>query len=111
SKHIDSYHKSFTLDCFTDDFFKLKNELKVKYVVIADKPIRQLGISLHNFIEKEKGNNTLFYQPNIKYENLSDVITSVWQKYGKNKLVIGTALEKESTLYERNKKIGGHNSE
>ncbi len=111
SKHIDSYHKSFTLDCFTDDFFKLKNELKVKYEVIADKPIRQLGISLHNFIEKEKGNNTLFYQPNIKYENLSDVITSVWQKYGKNKLVIGTALEKESTLYERNKKIGGHNSE
>ena len=51
----------------------------------------------------------MFYQPNIKYENLSDVITSVWQKYGKNKLVIGTALEKESTLYERNKKIRKEN--
>lgn len=39
------------------------------------------------------------------------MLNEVWQKYGKNTLVLGTAVCEESTLYQRNRQIGGHNSE
>ncbi|MDE7213500.1 MAG: hypothetical protein K2N42_02860, partial [Anaeroplasmataceae bacterium] len=62
-------------------------------------------------IDKDKGQNTLFYEQNEKYERLTKSIQDVWQKHGKNYLVIGSAVRKESTLYQRNHQIGGHNSE
>ncbi|MDE6655608.1 MAG: hypothetical protein K2J85_01290 [Anaeroplasmataceae bacterium] len=111
SKHIDSYHKAFTLDFYTDDFFEIKEELKKEYDKIKSKAIRRLGLSLYGMIEKDKGYNTLFYEKNEKYDNLTQTIQSIWDKHGKNYLVLGTAVCKESTLYQRNRQIGGHNSE
>ncbi|MDE7384568.1 MAG: hypothetical protein K2M84_02295, partial [Anaeroplasmataceae bacterium] len=111
SKHIDSYHKSFTLDFYTDDYFEIKKEMQVEYKKIKSGPIRRIGISLYGIIEKGKGYNTLFYEQNEKYDRLTKSIQNIWKKHGKNYLVIGTAVRKESTLYQRNHQIGGHNSE
>ena len=112
SKHsINSYHKTFTLDFYTYDYFEIKKELQKEYKKIKDCAIRRIGISLSGIIEKDKGYNTLFYEQNDKYERLTKSIQNVWEKHGKNYLVIGTAVRKESTLYQRNHQIGGHNSE
>lgn len=111
SKHTSSYHKTFNLGFFTDDFFTLKSELKKYYVQIKDEPIRVIGISFSDFIDKDLGYNTLFYEENHRYNQLCKTIVDVWQKHGKNKLVLATALLEESTIYERNKQIGGHNSD
>ena len=112
SKHImDSYHKTFTLDFFTDDYFEIKSELQKEYEKVKVGPIRRIGISLSGIIDKNKGQNTLFYEQNEKYERLTQSIQDIWQKHGKNYLVIGSAIREESTLYQRNHQIGGHNSE
>ena len=111
SKHTHSYHKTFTLGYFTDDYFTLKSELKKYYAQVKDEPIRVIGLSFSNFIDKNLGYNTLFYEANQHYDKLCKTIIDIWQKYGKNKLVMATAILKESTIYERNKQIGGHNSD
>ncbi|MDE5856532.1 MAG: hypothetical protein K2H06_05750, partial [Anaeroplasmataceae bacterium] len=100
-----------TLDFYTYDYFEIKKELQKEYKKIKDCAIRRIGISLSGIIEKDKGYNTLFYEQNDKYERLTKSIQNVWEKHGKNYLVIGTAVRKESTLYQRNHQIGGHNSE
>ncbi|MDE6047606.1 MAG: hypothetical protein K2F56_03150, partial [Anaeroplasmataceae bacterium] len=47
SKHIDSYHKSFSLDFYTDDYFEIKKELQSEYKKIKSGAIRRIGISLY----------------------------------------------------------------
>lgn len=111
SKHIDSYHKAFTLNFYTDDFFEIKEELKVQYEKIKPGLIRRIGLSFSDMIDKNQSYNTIFYERQEKYERLSKTVQTVWNKYGKNSLVLGTAVCKESTIYQRNKQIGGHNSE
>lgn len=111
SKHSNFYHKAISLDAYIDDFFLIKKELEKEFERVPKGDIRSIGISFSNFIEREQGGNTLFYIPNPKYDQLSKAIYEVWEKYGKNALVIGTAARQESTLYQRNKQIGGHNSE
>lgn len=111
SHHTGSYHKSMVLYSYLDDFFEIKEKIKKEFMKIPDGEIRRLGISFSDFIDKQDGNNTLFYKENSKYEQLSKAIYEVWQKHGKNTLVLGTAVCEESTLYQRNRQIGGHNSE
>lgn len=111
SKYIDSYHKSFTLDFYTDDYFEMKKELEKEYKKVKPGAIRRLGLSLSGIINRNREYNTLFYEQNEKYERLTNSIQEIWEKHGKNSLVIGTAVRKESTLYQRNHQIGGHNSE
>ncbi len=109
--HQDSYHKTFSLDFYTDDFYVIKEELKNQYTHVLEGKIRRIGITFSGIISKNKDPNTLFYVKNEKQERLNRTILSVWEKHGKNQLVIGTALCKESTLYVRNNQIGGHNRE
>ncbi|MDE5547218.1 MAG: hypothetical protein K2I88_07115, partial [Anaeroplasmataceae bacterium] len=96
-------------------FFKQNTSYDIaslkEYKKIKSGPIRRIGISLYGIIEKGKGYNTLFYEQNEKYDRLTKSIQNIWKKHGKNYLVIGTAVRKESTLYQRNHQIGGHNSE
>lgn len=111
SKYINSYHKTFTLYVYTDDFFEIKEELKKEYKKVKPGLIRRIGISFSGIIGKHQEVNTLFYEKNEKYGNLGKSIQSIWDKHGKNSLVLGTAACEESTLYQRNRQIGGHNSE
>lgn len=104
-------HLHFYLDYFTNEFFVIEKELKKHFQNIEDKPIRRIGIHFSDFIQADRGNNTLFFEPNPKYERLCNAIQEIWQKYGKNKLVLATAPLEESTLYDRNLQIGGHNSD
>lgn len=111
SNHTGSYHKSISLYSYLDDFFEIKEEVKKEFIKIPNERIRRLGISFSDLISKHDGYNTIFYKENSKYEQLSKTIYEVWQKHGKNTLVLGTAVCEESTLYQRNRQIGGHNSE
>lgn len=111
NKHQNFYHKSFTLESYTDDYFEIKKELKEEYKKVKPGAIRRIGISFSKITEKNGRYNTLFYEKNQKYDQLANSIQEIWNKYGKNALVIGTAVRKESTLYERNHQIGGHNSD
>lgn len=111
SNHTGGYKKSFTLDFYTDDFFLIKNELKPYYEEVLEEKIRHIGICFSGIISKKQGMNTIFYEEDEKVERLNDSIQIIWDKYGKNKLVLGTAVSEESTLYIRNQQIGGHNSE
>ena len=43
-------------------------------------------------------------------ENLSKAIDEIKEKYGKNAVLKATSLLNDSTIKERNKKIGGHNA-
>ncbi len=111
SNSTNSYHKSFGLNCYTDDYFLIKTELKKQFDKIPEGKIRRLGLSFGGLVEQNKGYNTLFYQPNPKVNELCNAIDYIWQRHGKNKLVLGTAIQPESTIYQRNKQIGGHNSD
>lgn len=111
SHNQESYHKGTTLYFYTDDYYFLKEELKKLYEPVPKGEIRRIGISFSDFIRKGKEQNTLFFENNVKHERLEKTIQEIWQKHGKNQLVLGTSLCEESTLFERNKQIGGHNSE
>ena len=111
SHNQESYHKGTTLYFYTDDYYFLKEELKKLYEPVPEGEIRRMGISFSDFIQKGKEQNTLFFENNVKHERLEKTIQEIWQKHGKNQLVLGTSLCEESTLFERNKQIGGHNSE
>lgn len=111
SHNQESYHKGTTLYFYTDDYYFLKEELKKLYEPVPKGEIRRIGISFSDFIQKGKEQNTLFFENNVKHERLEKTIQEIWQKHGKNQLVLGTSLCEESTLFERNKQIGGHNSE
>lgn len=111
SKDQKSYHKGTTLYFFTDDYYFLKEELKKLYEAVPEGQIRRIGISFSDFIGNNQESNTLFFERNVKHEQLGKAIQKIWQKHGRNQLVLGTSLCEESTLFERNKQIGGHNSE
>ena len=111
SHNQETYHKGTTLYFYTDDYYFLKEELKKLYEPVPKGEIRRIGISFSDFIQKGKEQNTLFFENNVKHERLEKTIQEIWQKHGKNQLVLGTSLCEESTLFERNKQIGGHNSE
>ncbi|MDE5715816.1 MAG: hypothetical protein K2I42_06795 [Anaeroplasmataceae bacterium] len=110
SNHAKSFHKVISLFCFTSDYFFIKKVLEENYKEVPLGAIRQIGISISHLASSLEM-NSLFDHQDDKYLNLYHSIHSIWQKYGKNQLVLGTALKQESTLYERNKTIGGHNSD
>ncbi len=110
SNHKKGYHKVIQLYCFTADYFFIKKRMKESYQEVPMGAIRQIGISFFHLAPIEEM-NSLFDHQNDKYISLYHSITKIWEKHGKNQLVLGTALKQESTLYERNKTIGGHNSD
>ena len=107
----DSFHKTFSLDYYTNDYFLIKKKLKEVYKTIEEGKIKRIGICFSSLIPKKNGINTLFFEQDSKVDDLYTGIVNIWEKYGKSSLVIGTAVAKESTIFERNKQIGGHNSD
>lgn len=108
----DYSHKSFCLYSSSNDYFYIKNELKEKYEeIIKDKKIRVIYLSFSGLLSTSNKIYNLFESDDERYQKISNEIVNIWTKYGKNKLVIGTAITEESTLYERNQCVGGHNSD
>ena len=46
----------------------------------------------------------------IKTKNINDTIDNINEKYGSNSLLKATSLLDNSTIRDRNNKIGGHNA-
>lgn len=75
-------------------------------------PIRKIGISLGHLSNKNSLQLNLFdsltsIEQEEKKNNVIDDITSI---FGKNSLLKASSLLPDSTIKERNKKIGGHNA-
>ena len=91
-----------------------KEILKVCNQMIEDyydgSAIRKISISLGKLSTNESHQLNLFsdFEKEMKDEKLNRSIDFVKNKFGKNSLVKATALLEDSTIMERNKKIGGH---
>ena len=72
--------------------------------------IRKIMISVGKLSKNNSTQLSLFkdYEKEVKDEKLNHSIDFVKNKFGKNSLVKATALLEDSTIMERNKKIGGH---
>ena len=77
---------------------------------VKDLPIRKLYISYSCLVERTKIQYSLFNDENndIKLRNATITLEYLQDKYGKDKVFLGTSLLDESTYFERNKQIGGH---
>ena len=75
-------------------------------------PIRKVSIVLGGLIKKEGVQLNLFEDFKKIQENdeLNLVIDNIKEKFGKNSILKATSLLEDSTIKERNKKIGGHNA-
>jgi len=73
-------------------------------------PIRKIMISLGKLSKNDGFQLNLFsdYEKEVKDEKLNHSIDIVKNRFGKNSLVKASALLEDSTIMERNKKIGGH---
>ena len=72
--------------------------------------IRKISISVGKLSKNNSIQLNMFkdYEKEIKDEKLNQSIDMVKAKFGKNSLVKATALLEDSTIMERNEKIGGH---
>ena len=73
-------------------------------------PIRKVTISCSNLKNKDGVQLNLF--DNIKeikeQEQIDEAILEIKDKFGKNAVLKASSLLDDSTIKERNKKIGGH---
>ena len=107
------FYHSIKLEIGTDS-----KELIYKYaLMIFDKyyeenmPIRKVSIVLGNLEKKESRQLSFFDETNLeKKENINNALDDVKKKYGKNSILNASSLLKDSTIIERNKKIGGHSA-
>lgn len=94
----------------TDEIIKICNIIFDRYYEFL--PIRKVSISLGSIINKSGIQLNLF--ENIKEikntENMNNTIDEIKNKFGKNSLLKASSLLENSTIKERNNKIGGHNA-
>lgn len=77
-----------------------------------DSPIRKVGVSVGNLSDKNSLQLNLFenFEEVKKEETKEKVIDEINDRFGKNSLLKASSLLQDSTIRERNKKIGGHNA-
>lgn len=106
------YHQ-IKLDQATD----VENVILSNALMIFDKyyeglPIRKVTISCGRLQEKSGVQLNIF--DNIEkikeQEQIDEAILEIKDKYGKNALLKASSLLNDSTIHERNKKIGGHSA-
>ena len=75
-------------------------------------PIRRVSLVLGGLIKKEGVQLNLFedFKKTQENDELNSVIDDIKDKFGKNSILKATSLLSDSTIKERNKKIGGHNA-
>ena len=108
-----SFYHQIKLDQATD----VENVILSNALMIFDKyyeglPIRKVTISCGRLQEKSGVQLNIF--DNIekikKQEQIDEAILEIKDKYGKNALLKASSLLDDSTIHERNKKIGGHSA-
>ena len=104
--------KSFCLDYYSNDYFYIKNNIKRRYFTYVECcKIRVISIGFSSLVDEKNKIINLFDLDTGRFFDLSKSIIEIWERFGKNKIVLGTACLEESTLYLRNGCIGGHNSD
>jgi len=109
-----SFHHSMKIDNPTDDINKLFDYI----MYIFDRyyhdnlPIRQISIALSGFIDNSRIQLNLFEEYNDieNKKNMNNIIDEMKEKYGLNIILPASSLLNDSTIKERNTKIGGHNA-
>lgn len=73
-------------------------------------PIRKVSIACGGLSCKDGVQLNIFehIQDVEEQEKIDQAILEIKNKYGKNSLLKASSLLSDSTIYERNKKIGGH---
>ena len=99
------------LDIPTDDTeIILSNMLKIYDKYIENYPIRRVYLSLGKLSDGKEIQLSLFEDEEEaeKRRNLQKITDELKTRYGKDIVLRGSALLKESTAKERHKQIGGH---
>ena len=90
----------------------LSNALMIFDKYYEDLPIRKVTVSCGRLQEKSGVQLNIF--DNIEkikeQEQIDEAILEIKDKYGKNALLKASSLLNDSTIHERNKKIGGHSA-
>ena len=106
-----SFSHRISLDVPTNDEEAIYHSLMEIYdKYIEDKPIRRIHLGVSSFENSGEEQLSLFenYQTKKEQENLKKAIDILKKRYGKNIILRGTSLLKESTIKERHEQIGGH---
>ena len=107
------FYHNIKLDSPTD-----KNNELIKYAsIIFDRfyeglPIRKVTVCAGSLKDKKGTQLNLFenYENIKKDDEVNLTIDRIKQKYGKNSILKASSLLEDSTIKERNKKVGGHNA-
>lgn len=77
-----------------------------------DLPIRKVSIACGNLQDKVGVQLNIFesFQEIQEIQDISKAIDEIKDKFGKNALLKASSLLEDSTIWERNKKIGGHSA-
>ncbi len=107
------FFHNIKLDSPTDD----KDLIYKQCLIIFERyyeelPIRKVSIAISKLSDKDSLQLNIFenYEEIIEKDNYNKAIDEVRNKYGKNSLLTASSLLKDSTIKERNKKIGGHSA-
>ena len=108
-----SFYHQIKLDQPTDiESVILSNALMIFDKYYEGLPIRKVTISCGRLQEKSGVQLNIF--DNIEkikeQEQIDEAILEIKDKYGKNALLKASSLLDDSTIHERNKKIGGHSA-
>ncbi len=107
------FYHSIKLDEYTDD----ETKILMTCLMIFDKfynnlPIRKVSISCGGLTEKTGIQLDIFtnFQEIKEKEEVLKAIDEIKSRFGKNSLLKASNLLEDSTIIERNKKIGGHSA-
>lgn len=91
-----------------DTIYLICNTMFQKFY--EDYPIRKVSISLSGLENDTIEQLNLFepFEEKLKKDNINRAVDKIKNKYGKNSIIKASNLLKDSTMIERNKKIGGH---
>ena len=106
---------SFKLSLATNLYSFISKEVAKIYESKVDKKklVRRIGYGFSNLLPLDKEQYDLFtdLKDVEKEKKLRDSIIKIHDRYGKNSVLKGMDLKENATARERNKQIGGHNSE
>lgn len=108
-----SFYHSIKLEAGTDD----ETKIFATCLMIFDKfynnlPIRKVSISCGKLSDKSGVQLNIFdsFETIKSNEETLKAIDEIKERYGKNALLKASSLLRDSTIKERNKKIGGHSA-
>ena len=112
SKNIGGgFYHTIKLDTPTDNANEITNVCNLLFErYYTNLPIRKVTVSLGNLCTKNSVQLDLFNSvKEIESQNeLDEAIDKIRDKYGKNTILKATSLLENSTIKDRNNKIGGH---